>query len=398
MLLNDPVGRAASTRRGIRHVALAFPMDSTHLHQVVHGITEFAARQQRWAFTTFPEPLGETLAQIGWRGHGVITAMTRSQDVRAASELGLPCVNISGALWDDSFPRVNIDNLAVGRLAAEHLLARGFRRFACYAVRGVRYSDERERGFLQRLRQAKVPGEIATLRRSAAELVTEREELDALTDWLARLEHPVALFAVTDERARMVLDACEALGRRVPDQVAVIGVDNDLLTCTSCTPPLSSIACDWRRIGFESAAMLDRLMDSDSSAPAEVLIPPIDIAARRSTDVMVLENLSVARAVEYVRTHISEVFGVEALLAETGVPRRSLELAFKRSMGCTPYEFIIRARVSRAMELLSSERPGCLTAIASACGFGDLRRFRLVFRRETNQSPREYAAAQRAMA
>jgi len=114
---------------------------------------------------------------------------------------------------------------------------------------------------------------------------------------------------------------------------------------------------------------------------------------RASTDVVLVENQNVAKAVEFVRRHISQAFGVEALLRATRAARRSLELDFKRTMGCTPYQFIARARVARAQELLAEAKPPKLTAIAAACGFADLRRFRLVFRRETGMSPAQYRAA-----
>ncbi len=119
------------------------------------------------------------------------------------------------------------------------------------------------------------------------------------------------------------------------------------------------------------------------------------VLQRRPTDAVIIDSISVARAVAYVRDHLSEVFGVEAVLAASGVPRRSPELAFKAALGCTPYQFITRARLARAKELLASERPQKLSEIARSCGFADLRRFRLVFRRELGVSPAEHRAALR---
>jgi transcriptional regulator GlxA family with amidase domain len=113
------------------------------------------------------------------------------------------------------------------------------------------------------------------------------------------------------------------------------------------------------------------------------------------TDTSIIDSVCVARAVAYVRHHLSEVFGVEAVLQAAGVPRRSLELAFRAALGCTPYQFITRARLARAKELLASEPPQKLSEIARACGFADLRRFRLVFRRELGVSPAEHRAARR---
>jgi AraC-like DNA-binding protein len=158
-----------------------------------------------------------------------------------------------------------------------------------------------------------------------------------------------------------------------------------------------SSASDAWRIGYDAAALLDDLMEGEWAADVrEPVVQPAWLVKRPATDVASVEgeSESVATAVEFVRSHISDVFGVEALLRVTGAPRRSLELDFKRSMRCTPYQFITRERVARAKGLLAAPNRLKLSAIAAACGFSDLRRFRLVFRRETGISPADYRAGE----
>jgi LacI family transcriptional regulator len=274
----------------------------------------------------------------------------------------------------------------------------GFRHFAFYGLRGSPCSVARHDGFVKRLREHRPGAPVIASLATPQPPATVEAEMMALTAWLRRVATPLALFAANEQLARRVLDACRALRLRVPEQVAVLAVDDDVAAggnddAGERERPISSIACDWWRVGYEAAAVLDGLMRGDSDRVQERLIQPVGLMKRASTNVVLVENQSVAKAVQFVRSHISEVFGVEALLRVTGAPRRTLELEFKRSMGCTPYQFIARARVARAQELLSTPTPTKLTAIAAACGFADLRRFRLVFRRETGMSPAEYRAA-----
>ncbi len=400
----------------VRRVALAFPMETAHVQGIVRGIADFSDGRGAWRFTTIAEPIAQSMRLLsGWQGDGVIAALRTEADVRAASQLserGIPCVNISssGAEWKGLFPRVVFDNATIGRLAAEHFLNRGFRRFAYYGLRGVGYSDERERGFVERLGQEGISCDTHISPPMASE--PRWGWADDAIALVARLNHaglmhagrPVGVFAANDQRARLVIEACAAEGIRVPDAVAVLGVDDDRPTCEAAQPPLSSIACDWRRLGYEAAAILDPLMDgrpvgSTTAFDSPVLdsgtvnpgklIQPIGVVQRRSTDAVVIDSVCVTKAVEYVRSHLSEVFGVEAVLRASGMPRRSLELTFKRVLGCTPYQFITRARLARANELLAATPSQKLSDIAKACGFADLRRFRLVFRREFGMSPAE---------
>jgi LacI family transcriptional regulator len=195
------------------------------------------------------------------------------------------------------------------------------------------------------------------------------------------------MLAANDQRARMVVDACRQNDFRVPDDVAVLGVDNDQVACEFSDPPLSSIACDWYSVGFESARMLDQLMSRQEPPQREMLIDPTGVVRRRSTDVQIIDHPAVARAAAFVRDHVRENFGVDAMLRDTDITRRNLELSFKRALGCTPHQYICQARVERAKELLLRPQRMKLSDIAEECGFHDLRRLRLVFQRMEGQSP-----------
>ncbi len=383
--------RPSSSRS--RHVALAFPMGLAHLQPLVQGITDYTREHGRWMFTTSPETVMLSVQSLGgWQGDGVIAVLVNQADVRAAKELRLPLVTFSGALRDPGFPRVSVDNRALGRLAAEHLLACGFQRFGYYGLRNVAYAQDRGAGFEEALLEHVGPGCCRTHLSPNTFTASHpwQNEVERLDRWVSELEPPVGLLATSDQRARMLVEACQRVGLRVPQDVGVLGVDNDLVVCEFGEPALSSIACDWYQVGVRSAMTLDRLMDGEPVEKADQLVAPLGVVRRRSTDVLVVEHAAVARAVQYVREHLSEPFGVETLLEEAKVSRRSLELGFRRSLDCTPYEFLCRARVDRAKHLLAAPGRVKLTDVAAACGFTDLRRLRLVFMRCEGVTPGAY--------
>lgn len=373
-----------------RHIALAFPMGLAHLQPLVRGITDYARAHGPWIFTSNPETVTMPIQSLrGWRGDGVIAVLLTTADVRAAKQLDMPVVTFAGALRDPGVPRVMANNALVGSLAADHLLACGFPRFGYYGLHNVRYAHDRGDGFLRRLAENQRAASVHLSRNTLGASHPWKDEVQKLEHWLSTLEGPVGIFAANDMRARMLLDACQRLGRRVPDDVGVVGVDNDLVTCEFSEPPLSSIACDWYRIGIEAASALDRLMHGQD-VPADQLINPLGVIKRRSSDVLIVDHPGVARAIQYVHDHLSESFGIERLIHETMTSRRSLEQGFRRSLGCTPHDFLSRERVNKAKELLAKPQKMKLAAIAGACGFTDARRLRIVFERCEGMTPAQF--------
>jgi len=377
--------------RKTRQVALAFPLAPPHLVQVLRGITDYARGRGDWVLSPNPDTYRMSVSDIrGWPGDGVIAMVETPAESRAAQSLGIPVVNLSGRLRRSSVPRVMVDHEGVGRMAAEHLLACGFRRFGYYGPPDGWFAQQRRRGFQRRLQEA--DAECSVLETTTALGSTRRWHhwQQPLLRWLKTLAPPVGVMATYDARAAMVVEACGVLGLRVPDDVAVIGVDNHEVVCEFCPVPLSSIDRNGYRIGFEAATLLDRLMSGQKPDESEILLPPRCVIKRRSTDVVAVDDPHVAKVVEYIRQHIGEAFGMERLLPLVPTSRRWLEHRFRECLGVTPHEFICRARVERAKDLLLSNQRRSLKEISAACGFTEPRRFRLVFRRLAGMTPAEY--------
>ena len=375
-----------------RRVALAFPYGRAFVEKVVEGILAYARREANWQIMRFPERLSPSLDWLqGWQGDGAFVIVSTPEDARIARALPIPVVNITAYFPEPGVTTVTADHREIGRLAARHLLERRFRKFGYYGSRDLYFSQLRRDGFIETIAQQ--GGSCAVLEVSsivATGRMWMRQQLD-LEEWLRGLRPPVAIMASTDLRADMLLETCHRLGLRVPDQVAIIGVDNDPVVVSHAQPPLSSIERNDHEAGELAAAVLSDLMAGRRDRRQQLLsVPPLGVVARQSTETMAVEDPAIAGLVQYVRKHIGENFGVERLPPLVPCSRRTLENRFRAQLGATPAEIIHRLRVDQARRLLEAERPQPLAAIATACGFSDVRNFRLVFRRYQKQSPAEY--------
>jgi LacI family transcriptional regulator len=189
----------------------------------------------------------------------------------------------------------------------------------------------------------------------------------------------------------MVLEACEWIERRVPDEVAVLGVDNDEVICESSEPPLSSISCNMELVGYAAAELLDRLMIENSNDRCDVILtPPGAVVKRASTDTLAIDDPKAAAAVQFVRDNLCKQIGVAELSRSIDASRRWVEQAFQRWLGCTPHEYITRMRVERAQMLLSSQVSLPMTEVARRCGFPNAKRLRAIFHQYTGMTPTEF--------
>ncbi len=366
-------------------------MGVTHMEGIVHGILQYARQHGPWQFTVNPDVLSLSPCSLrGWSGNGIITWINTKAEAHAITQLDIPAVNLCGALGDTGIPRVTVDNQATGRLAAEHLLECGFRRFGYYGVRGMWNAQQRGVGFVEAVEKAGGTCSVCNSPNTIGQHPRWERIGSQLQDWLASLTPPVGVFAFTDYRARMVLEACERLGLHAPDDVAVIGVNNDRITCEFCDPPLSSISHDENKFGYELAALLDRLMAGKKVPVESPFIPPGGIVRRRSTDTTATEDPRVAASLRFMREHLGEPIDVNDILRRLDVSRRCLENAFKCSLGHTPYEHLCHVRVQHAKQLLAGEDKVKMDEIAKASGFLDAKRMRVVFRRITGTSPNQY--------
>ncbi|HBO46383.1 MAG TPA: hypothetical protein DD670_21135, partial [Planctomycetaceae bacterium] len=277
-----------------------------------------------------------------------------------------------------------------GRLAADHLIECGLRSFAYLGLKDIWYSELRREGFAERVAEAGGTVDAYEMPRYRDPNKAWQSGLEQIGRCLEQIRPPTGVFAVNDYRARLLVDECHRRKLIVPDEVAIIGVDNDDVVCEFCTPPLSSVSRSGYQVGHETAVLLDRLMAGGMPPAQEVLIPPDGVVKRRSTDLIAVEHPQVAAAMEYIRGHLNEWFGVERLVKVLPISRRQLELLFKKHLNQTPYDYLRRARLDRAKTLLSAPRRTPVAEIARQCGFPNTHRFLMVFRDVEGKTPTNY--------
>jgi LacI family transcriptional regulator len=375
-----------------KEIALAFPRGA-HQEVFIAGVLRYATEHScNWSYITAPESLALSLLDLrGWKGDGIIAAINTTAEAACVKQLNIPIINISGTLPKTPVPRVSLDNGLVGKLAAEHLIERGFREFAYFGLCDVAYSAVRQRAFEARLVAAGFQS-LALLAPPTYRAKNQRwrDDQRKLVKWLASLPTPIGLFAVTDYRAQQALDACRQMGVRVPQQVAVVGVDNEEVICAHVQPPLSSVARNNQQEGYHAAAMLDRLIHGKEVETIEEMIPPLGVIARESTDTVAFKDARLCAAIEYLNKHIEDPLGVQQLASHVGVSRRWMEYAFRDALGESPYQYIRNRRLKLAQQLLEEEPTVKIYQVARRTGFTSAKQLSMAFGQEFGVSPREY--------
>jgi LacI family transcriptional regulator len=287
------------------------------------------------------------------------------------------------------FSELQTADAAIARLAAAHLLERGFRHFAFAGFSGCPWSRARAQTFAQTLREHGFRCVRRNATTTAAGRVWEQRPAQ-LAAWLTSLPRPVGIMACNDVCGCAVLQACRLAGLRVPEEVAVVGVDNDELLCETAATPLSSVTFDLVKTGYEAAALLARLMRSPARHRRQVIpVRPLHVVVRRSTDVLAQNDPTVALALRFIRDHAGQNIGVPDVVATTATARRTLERRFSEHLGNSVHAEIVRCRLERAKRLLL-ETSLPRHRVAAEAGFGEPRAMNRAFRQYADRLPRDY--------
>jgi LacI family transcriptional regulator len=373
-----------------RQIALAFPSGLTFVERILKGFVDYSRKRGGWSFVRIPERMDPSLHWLrNCDSDGALIMVSNEQAAETARSLPMPVVNLSAYFNISDLPTVMVDQQEIARIAARHLLERNHSRFAYYGTSDLWYSRVRRETFVETVEAAGGECqvlEVPTVTQNAEGWKSQRESLDR---WLRTLRPPVGIMASTDFRACMLAHACAQAGLRIPEDVALIGVDNEP-TPEFQDPPLSSVSRNDAEVGLRAAALLDHLMEGGSAPAGPILVPPDGVVCRHSTEPVRINRARIARAVRFIHRNIHRPFGVEELLVVASMPRGAFEQHFINTVGIPPDSFIDRCRVERATDLLASTPNRSLTEIASLSGFCNPRRFRQVFRRLVGMPPAVY--------
>lgn len=378
----------------LRHVALIVDAADPYDRKIISGVGAYAKEVGNWSLYVETDPLEKLPDLRKWQGQGIIANFDDRKVAAVVRGLDIPVVGVGGGYgWYDpatGIPYFASDNEKIARLAAEHLLDRGFRRLAYYGYPRTRingWSEDRGRAFKQRAAEAGIECSVYTSRQETARKWRELQR--GLIAWLRSLKTPVGLMGCNDAGARHVLEACRTMGARVPDDVALIGVDNDETICDLTSPPLSSVEQGARRMGYAAAALLDRLMSRRKISQLRYVVEPEGVVVRRSTDTLAIEDPDLALTVRFIRDRACEGITVYDVVRQLAVSRSTLENRFKAVMGRTVHAEIDRVRLERAKELIAGTVLP-LKQVAVQSGFNYVQYMTKLFRLRLGQTPAEY--------
>jgi LacI family transcriptional regulator len=372
-------------------VALIVETSLASGRDILQGIARYVHEHGPWSIYHEPRSLEETVPRWlkNWNGNGIIARIQNEEIARAVAEIKLPTVDVLGVVPGSGFPLVHVDDAAIGRAGAEHLLERGFRHFGFVSIGGENWSQARGQAFDQRIAAAgHACDTLEIARRSAHSGSWERYEAD-LARWLAQLPKPAGVMIASDQLGTALLEACRRAGVNVPDDVAVIGVDNDEPLCLVSDPPLTSIWPNHAQVGYEAARLLDQLMQGQPPPTAPIYLSPGDIVSRLSTSTLAVEDRMVASAARYIREHACSGINVADVVRQTDVCRSVLQRRFKDAFQRTIHDEIVHTRLTRAKELLrDTELP--LATIAVKAGFQHQEYLGAVFKQRLHTTPAKY--------
>jgi len=388
---SDPGSRAGTGSP--RRVALLIETSNRYARDLLHGIHDWVNAHERWSIRlAAPAARAASLDWLDtWQGDGVIARVDTDAIATALRRSGAPVVDVGAERRRSAFPRISIDNRAVAQLAADHLLSKRFPNYAYCGDDRFLWSRQRGAAFRRLVAERGAPCFVfESVRRSRA----ESADFDQVVAWLNGLPKPVAVFACYDPRAHEVIEACHDLALNVPNDVAVLGVDDDELICEFSDPPLSSVLPNGRRTGYEAAALLARLIDGAVTAGDVPAVAPVRVAERRSTDVDAVADRHVVAALRYIRAHACDGIDVSDVLRAVPVSRTLLERKFAQHVGDSPHRLIKTRQIERACQLLA-ESDMSIALIADMTGFDSASYLSAVFRRERHTTPRAYREAAR---
>ena len=377
--------------RSVPHVALIVETSLCAGREILRGIAQYVREHGPWSIYHEPRNLEDSVPSwlTRWRGDGIIVRLQNDRFAQAIMEAGMPAVDVLGDVPQARLPLVHVDDAAIARLAFEHLFERGFRNFGYCGVRTAKWSRQREAAFAALTAAAGCAATVYHLPSSIRNDRSWEAAQDRLAAWIARLPRPVGLMVCHDPRGQRVLEACRRAGVMVPEEVAVIGVDNDEPVCDVSDPPLSSVVLDFSSIGYQAAHLLDQLMRGQKASSASVLLEPRGVAARQSTDVLAMADRDLAEAVRFIRAHACERISVDDVAAHVAISRTVLKRRFRTLLGRSVHEEIVRVRINRARELLAqTDMP--IRQVAVKAGFEHQEYLGVVFKARTGATPAGY--------
>jgi LacI family transcriptional regulator len=356
--------------------------------QLIIGIARFARLNGPWTFYKEPIDLKSSIPHLtSWKPDGII--MRDSLITKELLKLKIPTVL---AIHNSSYPRnlpvIKTDSSSIAKVASEHLIEKGFKYFAFCGFDSYDWSNERKLFFCRFNKQAGYDTHIYFPPKSIKTHDWEKEQRH-VSEWIKTLPKPVGILACNDDRGQHILEVCKLIGLKVPEDVAVVGVDNDPMICEIGDPPLTSIALNVESAGYEAAKLLDRLMRTRKMKGKQIMVSASHIVQRQSSDILAVNDAEVASAIRFIKENAKNKILVKDVVKRTGISRRTLEQRFRKTIHRSIYNEIRKVRVDWISKLLmETDLP--ISQITSLFNFTDAEHISRYFKKEKGIGLREF--------
>jgi LacI family transcriptional regulator len=376
-------------------ISLLFNANKVYDRQVIEGIGHYLQSSKVDWDVYLEEDFLARLENIEeWGGDGIIADFDDPAIQKVLLNAKVPVIGIGGSYSNDEdypdVPYVATDNFEVVKAAYEHLKKKGLERFAFYgfpADQNHRWAVERERAMVK---LCKADGyDCSIYRGHPTRPETWQYTMNRVTDWIQGLPNPVGIVSVTDARARHLLQACEHIGKVVPDSISIVGIDDDDIARYLSRISLSSVTQGCFDMGFQAAKLLHRHLDNPNLKNKRVLVPPVGVSERQSTDFKALKDPYVIQAMHYIRQNACRGIKVEQVLDYVGVSRSNLEQRFKEERDHSIHTEIHNEKLAKACKLLAEESMST-NNVAQVCGYPSLQYMYAVFKKHYDKTPREF--------
>lgn len=374
-------------------VLLLIDYSSEFSRGLLKGVIDYSKEFGYWIFYRLPSYYKDLYGKEGivkwakeWKADAII-AQWDTEGKTLLKDLNIPVVLQNYRERSDYFSNLTGSYEETGVMAAQYFIRKRFRHFAFYGNKGVIWSQERALGFRKEIE--KYGGEFYIFETESLSDEQWGASHDELDKWLISLPKPVAIFACDDTFALQISQICKLNNIRIPDDIALLGVDNDEMICNLSDPPISSILLDVEKGGYDAARLLHQMVKEKRNVPFNIVVKPLRIVARRSTEKIVIHNVHVKKVVEFIEKNFITLKSIDELVGLVPLSRRILEIKFKEELGVSIYQYIIQCRIEHVANLLVSTEK-TLFDIVLQSGFNDCKNISRIFKKYKNCTPNEY--------
>ena len=359
--------------------------------QIVTGISRFLDERNDWSVFQHSGPLGamDPTAISQWQGDGIIARIANPELLALIQAKGLPTVDVLGNVRPQPFPLVKCNDRAIGASVAQHFVENAHTQFAFIGLGDERWSLEREAGFKDELRGAGQAVHTFHIQQHREQGHPVGDSLDSVKAWLSELRSPIGLMVASDQLAPIIFEACHQLGLAIPENVSVVGVDNDRPFCNLCRPRLSSVEPNHELVGYRAAQTLERLINGEALDQQVIEVNLHTLHQRLSSELIAIDDPALLKALNTIREHACAGISLDAIAKAAGLSRSVLQRRFRQKLNRTVGEVILNEKLRVAREMLSgTELP--ISLVAERSGFNCQEYMNHIFNKHLHTTPRKY--------